>query len=1205
MARKYGNLVITLTLLFAGLLLGVMGLLYAIAFRRFPMTAGIVMSGGLLYGVAVCCAFLMIRKILSPLHTLTQAVSEFSRERRSMAIAIQTHDELGLLAKTFESMSRKIEYDLSMLKEREDELRISEERLKLALEASNSGLWDWDIARDESYWSPTYYTMLGHVEHEVPASSSSFAKLLHPDDAERVFQQLNLARQSDEAYTIEFRLRAASGAWRWVFSRGRVVDRNAKGHALRMIGTHVDITERKQMEEALQRSQESYQMLADLSQDMISLHDADGTYVYASPACQTLLGYDADELVGHSAYDFFHPADLADIAAHHEHTREGDRMPAITYRIRKKDNSYIWFETTNRFQRHLQTGEVEKILCVSRDVSARKWNETRLRLLLSLSQAIDATQNFQAALDVVLRELCEASDWAYGEVWIPHADKSVLVCAPIWYSRNPEQAAGFREVTENLTFAPNRGLPGRVWVSREPEWIPDVSIEDIPIFQRHQQAKAVGFRAGFAVPIVSDEEVLAVLVFFLHSAEEEHREWLDLIATIARQLGSLIHRKRTDEQLAAYRYHLEELVQARTTELRESETRFRTLVDSMNDVVFTLDTHQRHTGVFGHWVEKQELTPEVFLGKTSREILGPESSEVHENANLKALRGEHVMYEWAVPEAVGGVQHFQTSLSPIYDKDGHVAGLVGVGRDITALRRTEEALKLAKEAAESAQRSAEQANNAKSEFLANMSHELRTPLNGILGYTQLLLRNTALSDYQRRAIGTIHHSSEHLLSMINEILDLSKIEARKLELAPRDIHLPEFLLATVELIRIRAEQRGIVFAYEAAPNLPAGIHIDDKRLRQILINLLGNAIKFTRPGGNVTFTVNRVDEFDELKNSPTHQLTNSPTHQLHFSVSDTGIGIPDDQLEQIFLAFHQIGPLNDRAEGTGLGLAISRQFVSMMGGELQVTSAVGQGSTFWFTLSVPVVSVPATPFQRSERNDIVGFYGPPRTILIVDDEPENRRIWADMLGTLGFLIIEAGDGAEAIRQVQQRQPDVIFMDIVMPVMDGFEATERIRNLPHGRDIAVIAMSANAHGSERQRGLAVGCREFLCKPLRFYEILDALQAALDLTWRYAPSTLPISFGQSYPPATDAVSVAPSEEDMQLITQAATIGDLGELQAWIRAVDGRDSALQPFVERMKRWCETYEFEAILTFLEPFREHIEEGDDAGQTSGENSDC
>jgi PAS domain S-box-containing protein len=533
-------------------------------------------------------------------------------------------------------------------------------------------------------------------------------------------------------------------------------------------------------------------------------------------------------------------------------------------------------------------------------------------------------------------------------------------------------------------------------------------------------------------------------------------------------------------------------------------------------------------------------------------------------------------------------------------------------QEIAERKRAEEALQQAKEAAEEAQRTAESANQAKSDFLANMSHELRTPLNGILGYTQILKRDVSLTDRQHEAINIIHRSGEHLLMMINDILDLSKIEARKMNLEPNDFHLPDVLKTIIEIARVRAEQKGITFEYQMASELPTGVHGDQKRLRQILLNLLSNAIKFTIKGSvvfHVTCSELRIPSstvstshsqpsihHSDQAYSEHHQRNRGsrPATRIRFQVDDTGIGIPSEHIEKIFSAFHQVGDRRIHAEGTGLGLAISQRLVYMMGGELHVKSTVGQGSTFWFEIELPVIDEHYIESELYlEQWRIVGFKGEKRSVLLADDHEMNRIVLKDILVPLGFDVFEAVNGREMLDKATEHHPDLILVDLVMPVMDGFEATRRLRKLSDFKDVVVIAVSANVSAQKKQQSRAVGCNEFLAKPFRIEELLELIQIHLKLEWIYQEKEEAEKqrdrFLESRPQDLGPI-IPPSQEELAALYEIAMIGQITKLRKRIATIEAADPKFVPFVAKIRQLAKEFQIEAIQEFLQQYMNHEE---------------
>ncbi|MEG3849621.1 AAA family ATPase [Microcoleus sp. herbarium13] len=483
-----------------------------------------------------------------------------------------------------------------------------------------------------------------------------------------------------------------------------------------------------------------------------------------------------------------------------------------------------------------------------------------------------------------------------------------------------------------------------------------------------------------------------------------------------------------------------------------------------------------------------------------------------------------------------------------------------------------------------AEAAARDASRAKSEFLANMSHELRTPLNGILGYAQIFKRDQHLSAQQQDGIGVIHRCGEHLLALIEDILDLSKIEARRMELVATEFDFPDFLQGINAICSIRASQKNIAFNSEYLSYIPTAISADEKKLRQILINLIGNAVKFTERGG-VTFKVSVVDCASDEKR--TEVLTAKV--RVRFQVEDTGIGIAADELPKIFAPFEQVGNTRRHTEGTGLGLAISRQLVEIMGGELKVESTLGRGSIFWLELDLLAVDSPQKNKKCSEKF-ITGFNGTNKTILVADDRRENRSVLIHLLQPLGFEIIEAVDGQDCLNKALEFQPDCILIDLVMPVMDGFEAMRQIRKFPQLQNVVAIGTSASIMEVEKQGSLAAGCNAFIPKPIRVEELLNCLQVHLDLEWIYEDlqeGNAEFEVGHKQSQIQDGEIVAPPADEIAVLFELAMRGDLGEIQKQAENLKKLDVKYVSFARHLNQLAKDFEEAKILEFVEQYRD------------------
>ncbi|MDM8552299.1 MASE3 domain-containing protein [Desulfobacterales bacterium HSG2] len=475
---------------------------------------------------------------------------------------------------------------------------------------------------------------------------------------------------------------------------------------------------------------------------------------------------------------------------------------------------------------------------------------------------------------------------------------------------------------------------------------------------------------------------------------------------------------------------------------------------------------------------------------------------------------------------------------------------------------------------EKAKEAADVANRAKSEFLANMSHELRTPLNGILGYAQILRREDDLTESREAGLDVIERSGNHLLNLINEILDLSKIEARKMEIHESDFFFPEFLTGIAKIVQIRARQKGISFHAEFASDLPKAVRCDEKRLGQILLNLLSNAVKFTQKGG-VVFLVTKLGTGDPQSES------SESLSRIRFQTEDTGIGIPNDKLEAIFSPFKQVGEHARTIEGTGLGLAISRKFVHLMGGEdLYVKSVEGRGSTFWFDLTLTRVSA-WTETKKSDVQHIIGYKGKKRKILVTDDRWENRVVLVNLLLPLGFEVTEAANGSEAIQKASSFEPDLIFMDLVMPVMDGFEATRQIRNSSALRHIKVIAVSASFTLSPEEIISGSGLDRFVSKPVKFEEIFEILENYLELEWVYKEAPEIPDQEQKQ----DDASAVPPASELEDLYQCVRGGDIMGIRKQLDIIEASDRRYISFVKKVREMAKTFQVRQIRELVEKY--------------------
>ncbi len=638
--------------------------------------------------------------------------------------------------------------------------------------------------------------------------------------------------------------------------------------------------------------------------------------------------------------------------------------------------------------------------------------------------------------------------------------------------------------------------------------------------------------------------------------------------------------------------------------LQKSQARFQKLAanvpGAIYEVVFRQDKSVEYEYMSAACLEIYELEPKQVM-KNAQLIYDCIHPDDRENFYAAARRSSQTLEpfarEWRIVTPSGKIKWLQGTSRPERRENGDIVWH-GVAIDVSDRKRVQEELAQAKEAAEAA-------NRAKSIFLANMSHELRTPLNAILGFSQLMSHSLNLSLDQIENLGIIRRSGEHLLTLINQVLDLSKIEAGRLTLNEQSFDLYQLLDDVKHMFSLKAKDKGLQLLFERAADVAQYVLTDEVKLREVLINLLGNAIKFTATGSiSVRVKLGDVKE---------RAIANYPlpiTHyQLHFEVEDTGTGIDPDELDKIFEPFVQTLSGQKAREGTGLGLTISRQFVRLMGGEIGVRSQVGKGSIFQFDIQASIVTATAIAHQQPKPHTIsIEPNQSPYRLLIVDDQEDSRRLLIKIFDSLGFELQVANNGKAAVEIWSSWQPDLIWMDMRMPVMDGYEATQRIRDLEQGsrgigdgmgennlspmpeKRTVIIALTASTFEEERAAALAVGCDDFIRKPFREEEIFTCLSKHLGLRYIDAePISLPVAA------TLDEGNAIPIEQRM------LTVADLAGLPGdWLAnlhqaTLEGHIKRMQALIEEIRPHhdfiakalldlANQYQFEQLLILTQP---------------------
>ncbi|MES9898376.1 MAG: ATP-binding protein [Sedimenticola sp.] len=608
--------------------------------------------------------------------------------------------------------------------------------------------------------------------------------------------------------------------------------------------------------------------------------------------------------------------------------------------------------------------------------------------------------------------------------------------------------------------------------------------------------------------------------------------------------------------------------EAANRELIKQQSFMAAVMDNVADGIVACDENgmlslfNRATREF-HGVDQKNLPPDQWADQYDLYLAdGKTPMQMEEIPLYRAFKENEVKDVEMVIAQKHGNDHFMlASGKALLDESGNKLGAVVSMHDITDQKKYEALLLFSKEEAEAA-------NRAKSIFLANMSHELRTPLNAVLGFSSMLARDPESTRGQRDKLEIINRSGEHLLLMINDVLDLSKIDAGGMDLEPEAFDLPQLLQEIGNMFEMRAQSRDLSFNLELDPNLARYIKADPGKIRQVLINLLGNSAKFTQEGG---FAL-RVS---------TAPIENAPeVVTLQIEIEDSGPGIPPEQLEHIFEPFVQAGHSSTAVKGTGLGLAITKLYLELMGDDIRVESTVGKGTLFQVEFPVALAEADGVKSVSATLPEVTGLE-PGQTewrILVVEDNPENRLLLISLLNQAGFKVQEAENGEEAVSQFKQWQPHFIWMDIRMPVLDGFGATTQIRALPGGDQVKIVAITASAFKEQRKSILDAGCDEVLHKPFQAHEIFDCMKKHLDVSYIYKTAAESASSPVKQPldMAKEKALVSSLPEQLRSdLEEAVTLLDVEASYALIEDVH---KVLPELADTLKMYVDEFDFDTL---------------------------
>lgn len=653
-------------------------------------------------------------------------------------------------------------------------------------------------------------------------------------------------------------------------------------------------------------------------------------------------------------------------------------------------------------------------------------------------------------------------------------------------------------------------------------------------------------------PLNNEANAIAIMqVFAARAGAELQRKNAEDARNRAYEELEFRVQERTSE-LSATNVALEKEIQERIAveaALQTSQQFLNQVIDAVADPVFVKNRQYTWTVVNNAFCHLLGQPRQSLIGKTDYDFFPQATAHfIRQTDDLVFTTKTEQESESSLTDVSGTTHTVLTKKVAFTDASGNEL-LVGVIRDITKRKQMEEALQHAKE-------EADLASQAKSEFLASMSHELRTPLNAILGFTQLMSRDASLSADHHKYLGIISRSGGHLLNLINDILEMSKIESGQIELNESTFDLYSLLTHLEEMLRLKANSKHLELIFDKSQEVPQYIQADANKLRQVLLNLLGNAIKFTVQGQVIL----RVRVSRQNRNGR-HNFEAHPSSTLIFEIEDTGPGIAEVELSQLFQPFSQTSTGIKSGEGTGLGLAISQKFVQLMGGKIEVNSQVNVGTTFSFRIPLQLVHQDPTEKAPLIRHNVISLVpGQPQyRILVVDDKSTSRLLLLKLLSSVGFEVCEAENGQDALKLWDSWEPHLIWMDMQMPIMNGYEATKCIRSSLKGQATIIIALTASAFEEHRHLTLSAGCNDYLRKPLRQEEIFAKIKQYLGVEYIYDNGSL--SHLKMIEPAAKRKEEGSLNLDLFKTMPSAWLNQLEEI-----ASRGDDTALLTLIQQL---------------------------------------
>jgi PAS domain S-box-containing protein len=980
--------------------------------------------------------------------------------------------------------------------------------------------------------------MIGKTAHE----------LLPKPVADTILHSIKQVLKTKESINVEYSYTTATGEV-WLDAKISPLSDDS------VITVARDISDRKLAESALRESQHFIQAIADSNPNLLYVYDLiEQRHVYCNRQITALLGYTVQEIqdIGtETMRNMMHPDDwlpFLKTVAKLNRSPDGE-VVECQYRMKHKNGDWRWMHSWDTVFVRDNNGKAQQVLGTANDITDRKLAaekllESQQRISFLLQQTPIAIIELNLNLEIITWNPAAESIFGYTQQeTIGRNAPDLLVpenCRQQVYQLLNERmkpcSIGISNTNDNITKS------GKIIVC---EWYNTPLIDE--------SGTAIGI-ASMAVDITERKQAeialqeSAMRQRAIARIIERMRQTLDLREIFNATTKELRETMKCD-RVAIYRFNpdwsgefVAESVNGNWVSLifaQQNESNITAgSLDSESCLVKTLnststevcDTYLQETGGGGYSKGVNYLcVPDIYQqGFDTCYIELLEKFQVKAYITVPIFCGEKL---W------GLLASYQNS-APREWSEAEVNVAVHIGTQLgVALQQAELLAHTQRQSMEliKSKENAEVANRAKSQFLASMSHELRTPLNAILGFSQVMARNSSITKEQKEYIEIINRSGEHLLELINDILSMSKIEAGQIHLNENRFDLYKLLNNLKEMLQLKTDSKGLQLIFEKSADVPQYVKTDEVKLRQVLINLLGNAIKFTQHG-SVTL---RVSSQAEKIFATDNKL------QLYFEVSDTGPGISPSEIHTLFKPFVQTETGRKSMQGTGLGLPIGQQFVRIMGGDIEVESEVDRGTTFRFNIQASLATE-SDEQEKSVVRQVIGLESgqPSYRILIVEDVAENRQLLLELLSPIGFELCEAANGEEGVALHSLWKPHLILMDMLMPVMDGYEATRSIKQTPQGEKTIIIALTASAFEEQRAGILAAGCDDFICKPLQEDVLFEKIAHHLKVRYIYEEENLSASLPAPLPLkilTAEDLSVMPRDWVVDLYQAALCVDD----------------------------------------------------------------